>query len=77
MGPILGSLVHWSAAMAEIEVLGPEQQHQLKHALLLTAVQLTKARELCSEANISLQDENVIAIANVLATNYLAAVMAK
>ena len=59
--------------MAEIEALSPERQHQLKHALLLTSVQLTKARELCSEANISLQDENVIAIANVLATNYLAA----
>jgi len=62
--------------MAEMETLGPAQQHQLKRALLLTSVQLTKARELCSEANISLQDENVIAIANVLATNYLAAGMA-
>ena len=63
--------------MAEIEVLSPVQQDQLKHALLLTAVQLTKARELCSEANISLQDENVIAIASVLATNYLAAAVPK
>ena len=63
--------------MAEIEVLSPVQQDQLKHALLLTSVQLTKARELCSEANISLQDENVISIASVLATNYLAAAVPK
>ena len=63
--------------MAEMEVLTTGQDQQLKHALSLTSVQLIKARELCSEANISLQDENVIAIAHVLATNYLAGVVPK